>query len=546
MTVSHFYRWQAVQKAIGFSGFVLIGLSGCGAGPSDPSGGGMVGTTIEAEALDASQSSGYSVLTSETDPGRQYVGYFDTGGYICYADIDLTGVRSIELEYAKGMEEDESTRFAILIDDNGARVPLGEKITTTTDGWETFRSLRVGLSQQASGRHRLCFVGLTGGGIFNLDRFTLSDQPGENDGITERFEMSTVVLSAAGHEFSLQKVAEIPGELWAMDFLPDNTIVATQKNGTLWIIKEGARVGAVEGIPEVWHSGQGGLLEVKRHPDYANNRWLYLTYSHPGPGGAMTRVVRGQLDGLKWVNEQVIYTAPTRFYTDSVAHFGSRLVFQDGYVFFSIGERGEQDLAQDLTFPNGKIHRLHADGKVPQDNPFVAQSNAQPSIWSYGHRNPQGLTVHPATGDIWAAEHGPMGGDEINVVQKGLNYGWPLVSFGKNYDGTPISDRTQQEGMESPKHHWTPSIAVSDIAFYTGDRFPGWRNHLLVGSLARQELRLVRVQGTQVIGDELLLQGRGRIREISDGPDGYPYVIFNSMIYRLVPANQNSSASAAK
>jgi glucose/arabinose dehydrogenase len=344
-------------------------------------------------------------------------------------------------------------------------------------------------------------------------------------------------LTAAGHTFVLEKVAEAPGELWSMDFLADGRMIAAQKSGQLWVFdKEGKRQ-EITGIPSVWDKGQGGLLEVRRHPDAAAG-WIYLTFSDPAAKGAMTKVVRGKLDGHRWVDQQTIYSADPTFYSDAGVHFGSRLVFQDDYLFFTVGDRGQQDLAQDLGRPNGKIHRLHADGRVPGDNPFVKEKNALPTIWSYGHRNPQGLALQPGSGNLWNAEHGPRGGDEINRVIKGANYGWPIITYGMNYNGTPITGQTHKDGMEQPQHYWVPSIAVSGIEFYTGDRFPSWRNHLLVGSLAKEQMRLIRIEGDKVVADELLFQGRGRIRDVVNGPDGYPYVVMlrvTGTIYRLVP-----------
>jgi glucose/arabinose dehydrogenase len=347
------------------------------------------------------------------------------------------------------------------------------------------------------------------------------------------------VIEGGGHKFKLEKVASAPGELWSIDFLEPTTLVATQKDGKLWVFKNGERQGPVVGIPEVFSKGQGGLLEVQRHPD-PQSAWIYLTYSDAAAGNAMTKVVRGKLDGLKWVEQQTIYSADSKFYTDRGHHFGSRMVFQDGYIYFSVGDRGVQDQAQDLSHPNGKVHRLHDDGRVPKDNPHAANAEALPSIWSYGHRNPQGLAVHPQTGDIWEAEHGPRGGDEINRLVKGANFGWPVITYGMNYNGTPITSQTTKAGMEQPKHYWVPSIAISEIDFYTGEPFPKWRHQMLVGSLAKEQLRLVRIQGDQVVSDELLFQDLGRIRDLADGPDGFPYVVLNQndggAIYRLVPA----------
>lgn len=343
-------------------------------------------------------------------------------------------------------------------------------------------------------------------------------------------------LTAAGHTFTLEKVAEAPGELWSMDFLADGRMIATQKSGKLWVFDKAGKPQEITGIPSVWDRGQGGLLEVRRHPDAASG-WIYLTYADPAKG-AMTKVVRGKLDGNRWVEQQTIYEADSKFYGDAGVHFGSRLVIQGDYLFFTVGDRGQQDQAQDLSRPNGKIHRLHTDGRIPEDNPFVKEKEALPSIWSYGHRNPQGLALQPGSGNLWNAEHGPRGGDEINLVIKGANYGWPVITYGMNYNGTPITAHTHKEGMEQPEHYWVPSIAVSGIEFYTGDRFPSWRNHLLVGSLAKEQMRLVRIDGDKVVADELLFQGQGRIRDVVNGPDGYPYVVMlrgTGGIYRLVP-----------
>lgn len=345
----------------------------------------------------------------------------------------------------------------------------------------------------------------------------------------------TRAISAGGYRFRLAPVASATGELWDMDFLPDGTAIATQKDGRLWLFSNGERRGPVKGIPEVKYGGQGGLLGVTVHPEYADNGWIYLTYSGAGRKGAMTTVVRGKLKGLRWVDQEEIYTAPDRFYSGTSHHFGSRLVIRDGYLYFSIGDRGDRDRAQDPGDPRGKIHRLHDDGRIPEDNPFAATGAAAASVWSYGHRNPQGMTLQPDSGTVWAAEHGPRGGDEVNLIQPGRNYGWPLVTFGINYDGSIITEHSHREGMEPPKHHWTPSIAVSDIDFYTGDRFPTWRNHLLAASLAAQQLHLLRIDGDKVVDDQILLEDTGRIRDVRNGPDGYPYLLIGSDILRLEP-----------
>lgn len=500
----------------------------------------VLGRRVRAETLDPVRSSGFVLMRAE-DTHTPYVGYFGERSALCYPDVDFSGARSIELNYAKG--SDEAGRFAILVGDGIAkpRVNLAEKATASTGGWEIFKPHRVGLGRELSGRHELCFYGVQGGGIFNLDSFVLSDQAGEHDGLTLTFdEPEPTVFDVAGYRFALERVGEAPSELWGLAFLPDGSMLVTQKNGQLLLFENGERLGIIEGVPQVWNGVQGGLMDVKPHPQYADNGWIYLTFSDPGPNSAtaMTRVVRGKLNGLRWVEQQDIYRAPERFYSQDYAHFGSRLAFAQGYVYISVGERQQSQLAQSLAHPFGKIHRLHDDGRIPTDNPFVGRKDALASIWSYGHRNPQGMTIHPRRGEIWSAEHGPAGGDEINLIHKGANYGWPLVSFGRHYDGTPVGESPYREGVEPPIHHFTPSIGISQIAFYEGDQFPEWRGRLLVASLGQEELRLLQVNGTEVVEDRLLFKGFGRIRDVAIGPDGYPYVLLNRYtagIYRLRP-----------
>lgn len=500
--------------------------------------GASLGATIAAETLDQVRSSGF-VLMRAAESSIPYVGYFGERSSLCYPNVDLTGVRSIELNYAKG--SDEAGRYAVLVGDGigKARRNLGEQRTKPTGGWETFARHRIGLAEELSGRHELCFYGVEGGGIFNLQSFALRSEPGEQDGFTLQIEeIDPTVVSAAGYRFALEKVAEAPSELWSMAFLPDGSMIVAQKSGQLLVFKEGKRLGHVEGVPTVWNGVQGGLLHVKPHPKYAENKWIYLTFSDPGPDSAtaMTRVVRGKLDGLRWIEQQDIYRAPERFYSQNYAHFGSRIAFDGEYIYISVGERQQSERAQSLAYPYGKIHRLYDDGRVPSDNPFVGRDDALASIWSYGHRNPQGMTRHPVTGAIWSAEHGPAGGDEINIVRKGLNYGWPLVSHGRHYDGRAVGDSPYREGIEPPIHHYTPSIGISQIEFYDGDKFPDWRGQLLVASLGQQELHLVQLRDSEVVSDRVLFKGFGRIRDVVVGPDGYPYVVLNQFsagVYRL-------------
>jgi aldose sugar dehydrogenase len=357
------------------------------------------------------------------------------------------------------------------------------------------------------------------------------------------------VFNSGAHSFSLQKVVDLPGTIWSMAFLTQDTLLATQLEGQLWLVEKGKVVGPVQGIPKVWVKSQAGMLEVAAHPKYAQNGWIYLAFSDPAEKVSMTRVVRGKIRDGKWVEQQDIFVIPKSFYSDKPWHFGSRMAFIGDDLYFTIGERTAPALAQDVKFPNGKIYRVKDDGSIPKDNPFAAQKDAFPGVWTYGHRNPQGIAVDPSTGDLWASEHGPRGGDEINLIEKGLNYGWPVITYGMDYDGTPWSDtvKTHQEGMEQPKHYWVPSIAVSDIDFYTGQQFPQWHNKLLVASMAKQQLHLLTIKDRKVVADEILLKNLGRIRDVADGPDGYPYMVLNvneaSAIYRLVPAVSTAVAA---
>jgi glucose/arabinose dehydrogenase/mono/diheme cytochrome c family protein len=355
------------------------------------------------------------------------------------------------------------------------------------------------------------------------------------------------VFSAGGYRFTLEDVGHGDDLLWSIAFLPDGSMLVTQRDGVLWHFVNGERK-AIANTPAVWQHGQGGLLEVAPHPDYAENGWIYLSYSENtgaeenGKAAGMTTVARGRITDGRWTDHEQLFSVDGEHHTSTGVHFGSRFVFDDGYLFFGIGDRGRQDRAQDLGRPNGKIYRLHDDGRVPADNPFVGVAGALPAIWSYGHRNPQGMDLEPATGLLWESEHGPRGGDEINVVEKGRNYGWPVITYGMNYNGTPITEETQREGMEQPKLYWTPSIAVAGIDFYEGDAFPGWTGKLLAGGLASEELHLLTVENGSVTADDIILKDQGRIRDVASGPDGLIYLLLNGgdprrgRIVRMTPA----------
>ena len=337
---------------------------------------------------------------------------------------------------------------------------------------------------------------------------------------------------------------EIP---WSIDFPDANTALITERPGSLRVVRDGQMIGdPVADTPEVLHAGQGGLMDVAIDPDYEQNGWVYLSYSHELEGvregerreRAMTRLVRGRIVDHAWIDQEVIFEAPHETYMTTRHHYGCRIVFDpDGYLFFAIGDRGRQNQAQDLTRPNGKIHRIHRDGRIPEDNPFLDVEGALPSIYSYGHRNPQGLAIHPETGRLWITEHGPMGGDELNLVAPGLNYGWPKITYGLNYNGTIVTEHEALRGLEQPNWIWKPSTAVCGLDFVRGDLFPKWRNHLLVGALKYEEVQLLTIHEDRVLHVETVLKNAGRVRDVQTGPDGAVYIVLNSpgTVLRLSP-----------
>ena len=317
---------------------------------------------------------------------------------------------------------------------------------------------------------------------------------------------------------------EIP---WGMAFLPDNRMMVTDRIGDLWIVeKDGKDKVKVSGeIPNVRSKGQGGMLDVAVHPDFNTNSYIYLSFSDYSENKSHTSLIRAKLVNNSLVNSQIIFRPEEKFFTKRSLHFGSRIIFDDkGFIFFCIGDRGDRDLAQNLDMPNGKIYRIRDDGTVPIDNPFYYTKGAIKSIWSYGHRNPQGLAIHPSTRQLWEAEHGPRGGDEVNIILRGHNYGWPVITYGKNYSGTIISKLTHHEGMDQPVFHWTPSIAVCGIAFYDGSQFPEWKNNLLATSLKYERLHRVELDGMNMVKDEIIFEAESRVRDVEVGPDGIIYV----------------------
>ncbi len=351
------------------------------------------------------------------------------------------------------------------------------------------------------------------------------------------------VMRSALHDYRVVPMAEGLEHPWSIAFLPGGDMLITERPGRLRIVRHGTLLpDSVPGVPEVFARGQGGLLDAVPHPDFDSNRLLYLSFSkiYPDSNGATTVVIRGRFENDQLTDVEEIFEAVAR----GGGHYGSRLAFDGmGYLYITTGDRQvpssgdlEAHPAQDLSNHHGTINRIHDDGRVPTDNPFVDRPGARPEIWSYGHRNPQGLIIHPETGDVWATEHGPQGGDELNLIRPGVNYGWPVIGYGVNYgSGTTIHIGTHREDLESPIHFWVPSIATSGLMLYTGDRFPEWRGSMFVGGMRGQQLARLTMDGQRVVIEETLVHGMGRIRDVRQGLDGYIYLAIDDRQGGLTP-----------
>ncbi|TCP06699.1 PQQ-dependent sugar dehydrogenase [Caldimonas thermodepolymerans] len=344
----------------------------------------------------------------------------------------------------------------------------------------------------------------------------------------------TLPLAARAQSASLRTVTVAKGlqHPWGLAFLPDGRMLVTERPGRLRIVTPQGTVGpAVQGVPAVDARGQGGLLDVALDPQFADNGWVYLSYAEAGDGGNGTAVARGRLQGHRLTDVAVIFRQQPKH--GSSAHFGSRLVFdRGGRLFVTLGDRfSRRDDAQDLSNHIGKIVRIAPDGSVPPDNPFVGRPGVRPEIWSYGHRNVQGAALHPETGELWAHEHGPQGGDELNVVEAGRNYGWPVITYGREYGtGFRIGEGTAKEGMEQPLTYWVPSIAPSGMAFLTSERYPGWRGNLFIGALRAEVLVRLELDGRRVVRQARLLTTLNeRIRHVVQGPDGWLYILTDNV-----------------
>ncbi|MDX2079156.1 MAG: PQQ-dependent sugar dehydrogenase [Terrimicrobiaceae bacterium] len=353
--------------------------------------------------------------------------------------------------------------------------------------------------------------------------------------------MRAEVIRSEKENFKVEVVADGLKNPWGLVELPDGRLLVTERAGTLRVIEDGKLLEKpVGGIPEVYARGQGGLLDIELHPDHTSNGWIYLAFSDVKDGKSLTKIIRGRLKDHAFVDQETIFEAPVDQYTSAAHHFGVRMEFDGkGHLFFAIGDRGRMENAQNLGSVAGKVHRIRDDGGVPKDNPFASQDGAMATIWTYGNRNIQGMKIHPETGDLWAAEHGPRGGDELNRIERGRNYGWPAISFGINYNGTPITDKTEAPGMEQPVVQWTPSIAVGGIDFYMGGKFSNWTNNLFATALAHQKVVRLEIDSeNRVTHQEILLERQGRVRDVRMLRDGFIYLVYDEpgKIVRLVPA----------
>lgn len=357
----------------------------------------------------------------------------------------------------------------------------------------------------------------------------------------DAFQSPDILLAESNKGYQVKEFAKGVDIPWGMTQLPSGDILVTDRKGELKLISNGKMSAPIKGLPEIYVKSQGGLLDIALHPKYQQNGWLYYTFSSPeGEGdGGNTALMRAKFDQQKMAltDQELLYKGSDN--TTKGVHFGSRIAFdKQGYVYFSIGDRGARDeKPQSLMLDGGKIYRLHDDGRIPADNPFVGQENVKTATYSYGHRNPQGLAMHPKTGAIWSHEHGPRGGDEVNLIEKGKNYGWPVISYGINYSGTTITELKEKPGMEQPLHYWDPSIAPSGMVFVTSDKYPQWQGKVIVGSLKFHYLVLLDITDNSVTAQHKLFEGIGRVRSVMQGSDGYLYVgVDGGGIKRIEPA----------
>lgn len=354
----------------------------------------------------------------------------------------------------------------------------------------------------------------------------------------------TLLLPLAGHTEAVKAIEITKGlsHPWSMVFLPNGEILVTERSGQLRRIQNGNLLDKpVSGLPPIQEHGQGGLLGLALHPQFSQNHWLYFAYAGQGKGGYSTHLARGKYENGVLADVQTLFEATPK--SSSGIHFGGRIAFdKQGFLFLTLGERGEGKNAQDLSNDAGSLIRLKEDGSIPADNPFINVKNAMPEIYNYGHRNMQGIAIHPTTGQVWTCEHGPQGGDEVNIEKPGANYGWPIITYGEQYGGGPIGEGiSAKAGMEQPILYWVPSIAPAGMTFYTGDKYAGWQGNLIVSALKFQLIERIVLEGNKVVKQERLLKDQiGRIRDVQQGPDGYLYLLTdedNGGLYKLEPTS---------
>lgn len=364
-------------------------------------------------------------------------------------------------------------------------------------------------------------------GIENVNKYAFTDKP------------KSAIFETENGKIKLQKVFKEAKNAWGMAFLPNSQLLVTDRSGVLYLVDTDGKNTPVNGVPKVVFAGQGGLMDVLLHPNFAKNKIIYLSYSKPNPDDATlqtTAIFKAELKANELINGKDLFVAKP--YSKTKHHYGSRMIFgKDKMLYFSVGERGnEKENPQDIRNGLGKIHRITENGEIPKDNPFYHKTDADKTIYSYGQRNPQGLVLNPFTNEIWEHEHGPRGGDEINIIKKGANYGWPVVSYGINYNGKAITPLTQKEGIEGPLHYWNPSIAPSGMAFVTSKIYKGWEGNLMVGSLRFQYLNRCVIRDGKVVKEELLFKKIGRVRDVRQAPNGYLYMaVEGEGVFKLVP-----------
>ena len=418
----------------------------------------------------------------------------------------------------------------------------GEKLETFVDrqwiygnSWnEVYKAIKVGYPDDGMPAYDTAF---TDKEISDLVDYILG---GIESVTSESFKETpalTGVIQTEDLSFRLDTLVSGLDIPWGVALLPNGDLIITERSGDFYRLTEARKLQKIKGAPKVVAKGQGGLLDVEIHPNFEDNQYIYLSYSKPVGNEQTTAILRAKLQGNQLVEAKDIFVAspalPTRH------HYGSRMEFdKDGFLFLTVGDRGRRDdNPQYLNNHCGKVHRIHDDGRIPADNPFLNEDKAMGTIYSFGHRNPQGLAIDPETGLIWENEHGPRGGDEINIVRPGLNYGWPIISYGINYNGTQFTDLTEKEGMQQPEYYWLPSIGVCGMAVVRGEKYPGWDGDLLSGSLRFQYLHRTKIENNKVVGQEILLKNIGRLRDVKMGWDGYIYITVegSGQVLRLVP-----------